>query len=115
MGWLAILIGAPIACWLVNLAMMVGLDVAPRTMLPYADLILRSICVNIVLAVSLNLINGYTGQFSLGHAGFMAIGAYTSAALMAFVAPKVIGNSAAGMLVFQNGGFSFHASGIATN
>lgn len=35
--------------------------------------------INITLAVSLNLINGYTGQFSLGHAGFMAIGAYSSA------------------------------------
>lgn len=35
----------------------------------------------ISLAVSLNLINGFTGQFSLGHAGFMAIGAYTSAAI----------------------------------
>jgi branched-chain amino acid transport system permease protein len=32
--------------------------------------------INIILAVSLNLINGYTGQFSLGHAGFMAVGAY---------------------------------------
>ena len=37
--------------------------------------------INIILAVSLNLINGYTGQFSLGHAGFMAIGAYVSAYL----------------------------------
>lgn len=35
--------------------------------------------INITLAVSLNLINGYTGQFSLGHAGFMALGAYSSA------------------------------------
>jgi len=33
----------------------------------------------VTLAVSLNLINGYTGQFSLGHAGFMGIGAYTAA------------------------------------
>src|SRR5438045_4223610 len=39
--------------------------------------------INITLAVSLNLINGYTGQFSLGHAGFMAIGAYVSAYLSA--------------------------------
>ena len=39
------------------------------------------IAINIILAVSLNLINGYTGQFSLGHAGFMAIGAYVSAYL----------------------------------
>ena len=35
--------------------------------------------INITLAVSLNLINGFTGQFSIGHAGFMAIGAYASA------------------------------------
>jgi branched-chain amino acid transport system permease protein len=35
--------------------------------------------INIILAVSLNLINGYTGQFSLGHAGFMSVGAYTAA------------------------------------
>ncbi|MEJ0090429.1 MAG: branched-chain amino acid ABC transporter permease [Limisphaerales bacterium] len=39
------------------------------------------IAINIILAVSLNLINGYTGQFSLGHAGFMAIGAYTAAVI----------------------------------
>ena len=39
----------------------------------------------------MNLINGYTGQFSLGHAGFMAVGAYTSAAITMFVGPHVIG------------------------
>lgn len=37
------------------------------------------ICINIILASSLNLINGFTGQFSIGHAGFMAVGAYMSA------------------------------------
>jgi branched-chain amino acid transport system permease protein len=37
--------------------------------------------INIILAVSLNMVNGYTGQFSLGHAGFMAVGAYASAAI----------------------------------
>ncbi len=35
----------------------------------------------IVLALSLNLLNGFTGLFSLGHAGFMAVGAYVSALL----------------------------------
>jgi len=40
---------------------------------------LVKIGVNIILAVSLNLITGFTGQFSLGHAGFMSIGAYTCA------------------------------------
>jgi len=38
-----------------------------------------TVCINIILAVSLNLITGFTGQFSLGHAGFMSIGAYTCA------------------------------------
>jgi branched-chain amino acid transport system permease protein len=38
----------------------------------------------IILAVSLNLVNGHTGQFSLGHAGFMAVGAYASAAISWF-------------------------------
>lgn len=38
-------------------------------------------CINVILAASLNLINGITGQFSLGHAGFMAVGAYVSAVM----------------------------------
>ena len=37
--------------------------------------------INVILAVSLNLINGHTGQFSLGHAGFMAVGGYIAAKL----------------------------------
>src|SRR4051794_30066123 len=46
---------------------------------PYFYDVLLGIGINIVLAAGLNLVNGYTGQFSLGHAGFMAVGAYTSA------------------------------------
>src|SRR5207253_672769 len=49
--------------------------------------------INIILAVSLNLVNGYTGQFSLGHAGFMSVGAYFSAALSLNLAPKLLGES----------------------
>lgn len=41
--------------------------------------------INIILAVSLNLINGITGQFSLGHAGFMAVGAYVSALISIYL------------------------------
>jgi len=48
---------------------------------PYVLFVLYYIGINIILAVSLNLINGYTGQFSLGHAGFMAVGAYTAAVI----------------------------------
>ena len=46
--------------------------------------------VNIILAVSLNLVNGYTGLFSLGHAGFMAVGAYASAAVTNLLGPKIL-------------------------
>ena len=48
---------------------------------PYWLYIFYDIGISIVMAVSLNLINGYTGQFSLGHAGFMAVGAYTAAVI----------------------------------
>lgn len=54
----------------------------------YFALIISNIGINVILAVSLNLINGYTGQFSLGHAGFMAVGAYAAAAITMFGAPK---------------------------
>jgi len=43
---------------------------------PFANYLLSIIGVNIILAVSLNIVNGMTGQFSIGHAGFMAVGAY---------------------------------------
>ena len=45
----------------------------------YYQVTLALICINIIMAVSLNLVVGFTGQLSLGHAGFMAIGAYTCA------------------------------------
>ncbi|MBB6051671.1 branched-chain amino acid ABC transporter permease [Armatimonas rosea] len=38
----------------------------------------------IIMAVSLNLINGFTGQFSIGHAGFQAVGAYVAASLTVY-------------------------------
>ena len=47
------------------------------------------VAINIILAVSLNLINGHTGQFSLGHAGFMAVGGYAAAAITLNVGPKL--------------------------
>ena len=43
----------------------------------------------IILATSLNLINGHTGQFSLGHAGFMAVGGYTAAKITLVLSPSV--------------------------
>ncbi len=45
--------------------------------------------INLVMSTSLNLINGYTGLFSLGHAGFMAIGAYAAAAFSVYAHPEI--------------------------
>ena len=61
------------------------------------------ICINIIMAVSLNLINGYTGQFSLGHAGFMAVGAYVGVVCtvnfhVPFGLALIFGGVAAGLL-----------------
>ena len=62
----------------------------PSRMNPYLFQILILIGINIMLAVSLNLINGFTGQFSIGHAGFMAIGGYTSAFLTYYFGANLI-------------------------
>jgi len=58
---------------------------------PYFLDVLTGIGINVILAVSLNLVNGYTGQFSLGHAGFMSVGAYLSAAVTLFLGPRLLG------------------------
>jgi ABC-type branched-subunit amino acid transport system permease subunit/ABC-type branched-subunit amino acid transport system substrate-binding protein len=58
--------------------------VAPRYFVFLASLIFA----NVVVALGLNLLSGYTNQLSFGHAGFLAIGAYT-AALVAIHAPRV--------------------------
>lgn len=50
---------------------------------PYFQQIFIYSCIGVILAVSLNLVNGFTGQFSIGHAGFMAAGAYTAAVVTA--------------------------------
>ncbi len=86
----------------VALALAVGLVVPGES---YAEKILFDIGINIILAVSLNIVNGLTGQFSIGHAGFMALGAYASivvtyyggCALFGDVAPH---ENAAGIALF---------------
>ncbi len=56
----------------------VGLIIADATLDNYMMRILNLCGIYIILALSMNLINGFTGLFSLGHAGFMAVGAYVS-------------------------------------
>ncbi len=60
---------------------------------PYYLDVAIGVGINVILAVSLNLVNGYTGQFSLGHAGFMAVGAYLSAAVTMLLGPRLLGES----------------------
>src|SRR5215203_5471112 len=55
----------------------------------YFLIVIITIGINIILATSLNLINGHTGQFSLGHAGFMAVGSYTAAKFSLLLQPLV--------------------------
>ena len=57
------------------------LSILNSTLGKYELRILNLAGIYVILGLSLNLINGFTGLFSLGHAGFMAVGAYTSALL----------------------------------
>jgi branched-chain amino acid transport system permease protein len=58
---------------------------------PYVVQILMYVGINMILTLSLNLVNGYMGEFSVGHAGFMAIGAYVSAILSVWCLPRELG------------------------
>src|ERR1035438_9718741 len=84
----------------------------------YFMVIINRSLVFVILAVSLNLINGITGQFSLGHMGFAAVGAYTSGTIttlvyhlsprsftdnLIFLAAIVIGGIAAAVVGFLIG------------
>jgi branched-chain amino acid transport system permease protein len=57
----------------------------------YRILVLSLMSINIILAVSLNLVNGYMGEFSVGHAGFMGVGAYIASILTVWVFPRSLG------------------------
>ena len=74
---------------------------------PYYLDVAIGIGINLILAVSLNLVNGYTGQFSLGHAGFMSVGAYLSSAVTMLLGPKLLGES--GGAVWQQNSLFFAA------
>jgi branched-chain amino acid transport system permease protein len=66
-----------------------GISFFSRYIDPYFLDVILGIGISIILATSLNLVNGYTGQFSLGHAGFMAVGAYVSSYLTTVIVPRL--------------------------
>ncbi len=57
---------------------------------PYLERVVILLGISIILVISLNLSNGFTGVFSLGHVGFMAIGAYASSILTLTVEAKAL-------------------------
>ncbi|HET9940440.1 MAG TPA: branched-chain amino acid ABC transporter permease [Candidatus Eisenbacteria bacterium] len=84
------------------LALSLGVDrLAVNWLNPYFYRILVLCGLNVMLALSLNLVNGITGQFSIGHAGFMAVGAYASAAFTVYAVPQLFGvdPNASGLVV----------------
>jgi len=88
----------------------------------YLQFVLISVAINAILCVSLNLVNGWMGEFSVGHAGFMALGAYASAILtvklfptapaaLLFPAAVLIGGCTAGLAGIPVGILSFKTRG----
>ncbi len=64
----------------IGVALAVGIQmVAPGLLGPTWERVALDTGLAIILAVSLNVVNGYAGQFSLGHAGFMIVGGYAAA------------------------------------
>jgi branched-chain amino acid transport system permease protein len=96
----------------------------PRVLNPYYLTILVRIGVAVLAAVSLQLVNGFTGQFSIGHAGFMAVGAYVSAAFSVYLGgdgldalrgmlPDLIARALYYPLPLIAGGFAAALAGLA--
>ena len=105
---LVIWIGALAAVWLFDAFISDQIDAYYFSILMYAG-------INITLAVSLNLVNGFTGQFSMGHAGFMSVGGYTSAFLTTTLMashPDWFANPAQASFVFAG---ALLAGGIAAS
>ncbi|MGX7047842.1 branched-chain amino acid ABC transporter permease [Lactococcus piscium] len=76
--------------WLVIIAVIYGILIgliSAGVINEFVAQIITQIGINLIVAVGLNLVIGFTGQFSFGSAGFMAIGAYSSAIISARMAP----------------------------
>lgn len=83
------LVGKPRLVLSAGLAVAVVLQLCGGLIDPYTTQVILFAAINVILAVSLNLVMGETGQFSLCHAAFMAIGAYTSALLTGKALPTL--------------------------
>ena len=73
-----------------GIALAVLLQICGGLIDPYTTQVILFAAINVIRAVSLNLVMGETGQFSLCHAAFMAVGAYTSALLTGKALPALL-------------------------
>jgi len=71
----------PIARWTVAALLVLFAVVAPLSLHEYYLSIINLVLIAVVGALGLNILVGYTGQISIGHAAFMSVGAYTAANL----------------------------------
>lgn len=66
---------------------------APHVFSDFGRKLLMDVGIYIVLAVSLNIVNGFTGQFSIGHAGFMTVGGYVAGAVTYYASFRLWGSA----------------------
>ena len=81
-----------------SLVLIIGLIVLPLLVKSYYLTIVNLMAVNVIVALGLNLLVGNTGQISLGHAGFVALGAYTTVFLLKMGVPILIAMSLSGVV-----------------
>jgi branched-chain amino acid transport system permease protein len=85
--------------WFLILMMLIILFMMPMVLPNYWLSVANLILITIIAATGLNILTGYCGQLSIGHAGFMAVGAYTSAILTGtFSVPFPLGLLCAGIM-----------------
>ncbi len=80
------------------LALIIGLTILPHVLGDYYTPQFTMVFIISILTVGLMLLTGYTGQLSLGHVAFLAIGAYTSAILTSKGVPYLFALASAGLL-----------------
>jgi branched-chain amino acid transport system permease protein len=89
----------PVARWAVLGIAILFLFVVPLVFTPYLMTLLNLVLIAVVGAIGLDILTGYTGQISIGHGGFMSVGAYTAANLIVRIgAPFWVAIPAGGLM-----------------
>lgn len=76
----------------IGIALLVQMALKP-VLGAYDAILMLNVGIAVILAVSLNIVNGFTGQFSIGHAGFLAVGGYVAGAITYYGSMLTWGNA----------------------